>query len=125
MAKTRHRIAINAWLYPERDSMLIERLKDYQGDRATLIVKALENYLEIPADQRRDPAERLVEEIAQLRQAINLLPSRLLNQLTTSLAGLVIRNRGKDDDDSELDTKPVVTDAELKRRRENRLANRW
>lgn len=115
---------LNSWLYDERDATLIDKIKDYDGDRSALVVKALEAYFEIPAEQRRDSVERLIEEIAALRSAINGLPSRIVNQVTTSLAGLVIRNRGNDNP-GELDTQPVITNEELERRRENRRQNLW
>lgn len=126
--KAKHRVSLNAWLYTDRDQELIDAIERYvaqsRGDKATLIVRAVEVYLAIPEEERRDPAERLVHEIALLREAINNLPSRLLSQLTSAFAGMVVRGKGKQDT-SELDTQPVVTDEELAARRQNRRDNKW
>lgn len=127
-AKAKHRVSLNAWLYTDRDQALIDAIARYvkqtNGDRATLVVRAVEVYLAVPEEERRDKTESLAQEIAFLREAINNLPSRLLSQLTSAFAGMVVRGKGKQDT-SELDTQPVVTDEELAARRQNRRENKW
>ena len=119
------RVSLNAWLYPGEDDFLLGKLEDHKGERSDLVVRALEVYFSLPASERRDPNERLAEEISLLRQAIQQLPNRLISQLTTLLSGFAFRGRGVGDDRSEMDTKPVVGEEELKRRRSNREEHVW
>lgn len=121
--ETQKRIAINAWLYPGKDDVMIEWWQALpKGDRAPIVVRALEHYANLPPESRRDSTEQLITEIRALRHAIENLPALIVGQIRDALKAITFRLPVSSDEE---DTTEVATPEALSRRRENRRKHVW